>query len=357
MARKKKTTTITEEIPDTADAIDGGEAEFDLLSEDSESLANVLKQFGPATVKIKVSKMTPKGAAYCFSTDEEIDEDFVQANYGGGKYACRIFINGDYKQTIHLTIADRLQPNAPAAQQTSGLEALMREQNAFLTSLLTKVLGAGASATHTPVGELTQAMQTVQQMTGGNRQDTRFEDFMKGLEFARSLEPGANRDWKNDLLDVVRDVAKPIIPIIAGELMSKNGGKQPAQLDAANPNQPVDITNEIRAGIAYLKKKALQNMDVNLVLDWIIGNAADYQQFLHVVLTTDFAKFAALDPEIGNEPYATWFKNLYDGLRSAFTQSNDVDEDTDGNGGDRGNVVDYAPAGDNTKQSSKANSK
>lgn len=353
MPRKKKVTTVTEEIPD---AIETQASEvFDIGEEDA--LARVLEGFGhDAKIKIKVSRVTPKGPSYCFSTDGEIDEDYIQAECGGGSYLCRIFIDGALKKTVPLNIEDRAslstKPQATTAASMENIQLqMMREHNAMMLRLLEKSLGGGGNAT--PVGELTEAMKNVHQMTGGNSQKSEMDTFIKGFEMALKINGnnGGGTDWKSELLDVARDVLKPIAPVVAQHFL-KSGApeQQPMQQQQPQQQQQLQLTDDqirqqLALGIAYLKPKARKGSDPGLWIDLVVENAEEYGPFIHFVLTQDFGEFVKIDAEIANEPLATWFKHFYDGLRSAFTEPDNVDGDSIGADGDKGNVVHDAQFG------------
>jgi hypothetical protein len=107
---------------------------------------------------------------------------------------------------------------------------------------------------------------------------------------------------------------------------------------ANDPN--AQFIAQVQQGITFLKSKIMQGLPVGLALDWIEQNAADYQHIIHAIITQDFAEFAKFDPEIGREPYATWFKSLYDGLRQSFKEATTLDMDSVGNNGD---AIDLEP--------------
>lgn len=349
MPRKKKTTTITEEIPDVLETPEVTEAE---LFPEEETLSQVLEQFGPANVRIKVSKNTLKGPAYCYSTDGDIDEDFIQAEYGGGTYACRIFIDGHFKRKVMLTIADRMNP-ATKPNNTTNVENLqlqmMREHNTMMARLLEKAFGGGNT---TPIVELTDAMARVHTMTGGGGQRNQMDDFLKGFEMALKVNGngGGAPDWKSELLDVARDVLKPVVPILAQQYLKP--AAQPEQTGETMPQAQLTadvIRQQLALGIAWLKPKVLKNADPGLYIDLVVDNAEEYRPFIHFVLTQDFVEFARIDAELASEPYATWFKHFYDGLRSAFAPEDNVDADTGRTDGNAGNLVTHAQFGVDAK--------
>lgn len=350
-ARKKKITTI-EEIPDDAPLLQN-EREMESDAE-MDTLERVLQQFGPGSVKLKISKKTSKGDYYCFSQNEiDVDEDFIQQTYGGGDYSVRIFINGEFKDTVPLKIAEPLNrpnsngPNLPPSSANDNIVVqLIRSQNEFLQNLLQ----SKQAIAPTPVGELASAMKDLGIVPNGGIGEKGIELFMKGLEFAKDLN--GSTDWKSDLFKTIRDV----IPQIGQHLKTL----QPETQQLAPMNDQQKIETMLKSGIAYLKKQAIKGVSPDLYIEWIMSHVDEeqYAYLLRLAVTTEFAEFAKLDAEIGNEVYLGWFKSLYDGLRSAYHEQSagdgEVESDSDGVPGDATNVSGHGAVGTKPNGAGKA---
>lgn len=300
---------------------------------------NILDSVGPGEIKIKILKWGPKGKSYCFSLDGgPVDEDFIQSQFGGGRFQGQIFKNGIYTgNSFELNIADRVASAGGASGGMADLQArMMQQQIDFLKDIILR----NGQQQQTPVGELADALTKVNAMTGGNgggMGEKAVELILKGIELGKAIGGnGKDESWS----DVIREA----LPVV-GEMMQqrKQANGQPrerAQVQAANALPEADHSDVIRQGIAYLKGKAITGRDPGLYVDWMIDNAEEpqYQPILHFILTSEFSALEQIDPEIGKPPYSDFFRSVYDGLRSAFEQQNSMELDTGGPSGDGGNV-------------------
>lgn len=334
MASRKKRTIIEESLPDTP--LDGTAepSEFDVSMEaveDADTLKSVLAQFGETNLVLKILRKSPTGPEFCYQTDS-LDEQFIQQNFGGGDYTVRIFINGLFKHAINIKIANRLVDNHTTVANSTD------RHSEFLEKALLALLGRESPVqnTTTPVGELAQAMTQLHQLNGGggDRSEKMIETLIKGFELGKDLAGGGTGDWKTELIGAV----KHVLPEIMGAYTGMKQGIPPGV--AGNVPVANDPHTMLRAGIAYLKKKAIAGVDPMLFVDFVAANADEeqYQGLIHAVLTKDYADFAAIDPEIGTEPFIQWFKPLYDGIRSAFSPVDPVANDTTGKSGDTADV-------------------
>ena len=330
MPRKKKVTTVTEEIPE--DEVPGTFPAAE-LPDDYELAQSVLSQFGDTGIKIKVSKQGPKGPEYCFST-EELDEDYIQQYFGGGRYVLRIYVNDQFQRSVPLNIADRkMLPNPNGGNQGNDSQnmvlELIRSQNTFLQGLLSNVMTGGGQ--RTPVGELTEAIKTLGFQNGAGGSDKIVEAIFKGMDLA-DRAGGGSKDWKSELFSVLRDVAPGVMDMMKNNQKPNTGGTaQPVQIPASVPITTTDNAPEVaalRQTIGYLKAQCMNQVPVDLIVDWTVSHAGDaqYQFFIGYALNTPFEEIAKLDGEITREPYKPWFESLINGLRSAFTESDTMDD-------------------------------
>ena len=345
MARKK-TVTTTEELPETQ--------EFVLPGTDADNpFADFVKRNPNNNRKFKVSKWEATGTIHLFSTNDAFDEDFLQENYGGGRYLVKGFVDGVKTDEWEFKVADKPNQGSGGRASTSGSgsnasegsESIPRSKTheEFLETMIITMLGnRGNNITQpTPVGELTEAMKNLQGMGGTNGAREYTEGFKAGVEMARNIAGGGGvegEDWKSTLFRTVKEIALPV----ANAISSARGTTLPAQPATESTQVPIptnenELNKMIFDGIQKLKKQCMKGIPVDLVVDWIVTNADDYQEFVRVAFTTDFSTFCKIDPEIANEPYVTWFKLLYDGLRTRFRENYDTNDDSEGDGGDEGN--------------------
>lgn len=287
------------------------------------SVQQIIDSVGAGDVLIKVSKLSRTGAEYCFSTEGEINEDFIQEQFGGGRYLCKIFVNGIYRKPFHLNIAERRKnPDAPHGGMADQTIQFLKEQIADLRSQL-------GNRNSTPVGELADAMLKLQQLSGGGAgaNQSQMEWFMKGLEFARERTTEKGDDWTGIVREAI-PVVTEMMKNTRGIKSDNPGGNPPAQPQRAL-KEP-DTSDLIRDGIAYLKKQALRGIDPILMVDLAAVNADDpkFEPVLHFALSSDVSALAAYDPDVIRPPLSKWFEQFLDGLRQAFTPADNVGMDS-----------------------------
>lgn len=323
---------VERELPETFEADPGEEA-----------VQSIIDGLGPGDIKIKISKWGPKGAAYCFSTDGEIDEDFIQAQFGGGKYTGKIFVDGLFRKAFTLTIADRVSMAASPGAIGDVQVRMMQQQIDFLKDMVIQ----GRSQEKEPITALADVMLKMNQMQQASAQPLPMDTLMKCIELGRTLN-GEGSDWKGTLLEVVRESmpaiqgilsapragARPMIPAESKqEAVQTNGGPTVEQLQA-----------QLKSGIDFLKRKCLAGSDAGLYIDWIVDNreVAPYAQLIHSIVSQPFSSFVQIDSEIAKPPYEAFFTTLYNGIREIFSEPGDVDVDSGKQGG---NPPDSKPNG------------
>lgn len=348
MARKKK--TIIEEDLNEQERTDREGLDPDEIAdiEDAQMLREATAHWGPPTdVQVRVTKLLggDQGTSYCFTTDaESFSEDYLAENFGPGRYSLKLLVNRAYKGTRYLSIAPRLKPANGAMLTPESMQiSMLQQQLQWNQTLLQQLLKAG-NPQHTPMNELAEAVRTVHSLNGGGNgtqpdmMERVISAFMRGLDLGK--DTGGGGDWKSDLVRVVREAVPAIAPAIAsGALMNKNG-----QQPGATPINESEAVL-LQQGIAKLKKMVLMNVDPDLVVDWIQSNAEEYKHILSRIVRVDFAQFCSIDPEIGTEPYVTWFKQVYDGLRSAFQTTFGMVPDSGGPSGDTPDTTSDAKTG------------
>jgi len=327
----KKRTIIDQTIPDSDVPLETGEQPeltFGANSEEEELLAGIKKQFATSAFKIKVYKiMSGKSQpVFCFSSEDSVDEEQLQDTYGGGKYALRVYVDSVLKQTLYIEVADKPAKLNGPIDSSSVQNQMLRDQLTWNQQIVLAMLGkSGPVTAPTPMADIVSAWQVLHQEKPTSSLDSMITLFTKGLELGMDRSGnGGGSDWKTELLRTVRDVAPSLT-----QLIPRNGqpnGEQPAM---PNP-QPVLLPEQVlQQGIDYIKHKIMKGLPVGLALDWIVSNAEDYNQFLQMALSKNFEDFAKIDPELANEPYNSWFRQLLVGLQEHFkaaTQTESEDE-------------------------------
>lgn len=306
--------------------------------EPGEDVAGYLSQFsGVQSFRVKVYKRTQSNKfAFIFSGGTEIDEELVKSKGGPGEYELRVFVNGLRQDTVSIVIESEIGGTsaapALAINEISGGGADVNGLRRHVEFLEKLVLNGGMAQQQSSVSELVEAVKALQ---GLNQGPSPMDLLLKGVELAKEIGVGGggSGDWKSTLIESARDVVKAVGPAMVAKT---TGGEL-----------PVTPETTIRAGIAYLKQRAMAGMPVDLVVDWIIGNANDpqYQPFLTLVFRQDFEKFIELDPELAQEPYLSWFRTLHSGLREAYQNAQVGDDDSVRVQGNVRDIGDNARAG------------
>lgn len=332
MTRKVKTTTVREELPETAvnglDPLPGLEnVTWD--TQEDEILDRIKAQYGEAPIKIKVYKITTGKAnpVFCFESADNVDESTVQESWGGGKYALRFLVEGIIKHTHYIEVADK--PIKPGTSQNpNDIESrMLRENMAFTQNLLLSILGKpNPMQPQTPMAEVVQAYQLIHAQNGNGGGGVSV-DKMIDL-FSRGMEIGAGKsgemDWKTMLLQTVKELAAPAMSIIA-----QSKGVEVTNNNPALQNGVVVPDQVLKEGLAFLKQKIVAGLPVGLALDWVIANAADYQQFISAAMSKSFEDIVRIDNELANEPYNSWLRQFLKMLKEHFTAAATEDESED----------------------------
>jgi hypothetical protein len=338
---RKKTTTVTELLPDVP-ALESlpENPSPDMIDETlelSERLSQIRESLGAAKdgLEIKVYRIQQgKPPAFCFR-DKSVDEEKIQQRCKAGDFLCNVFANGKLLESIEVSIDEAATGASPSGlMQGMTVEQLqiqmLQQQNAQLMNMFSQFLNNQQQNNGAGLTGLVDIITSLKKLSAGPDEAVALKMFEKGVDLASKVS-GVEKSWTTELFETVKDVVKPLAPALMQHL--SNG--QPTQTQQADSMIYPQLTeNRIRQGIAILKQKALQNVPVSLVLDWIISNATDYTEIIRAVVTMDFADIAKLDPDIGTEPLAAWFKTLYDGLRAAYLESATVENDTAGANGD-----------------------
>lgn len=305
----------------------GETSEFDLdlqRADDAATVDQILKEAGIPNV---IYRFYDNDGGYCYSSPD-LDYDRARRETKGGK-SCKlgVFVGGKIIRMVPFPLAP-IDPSTPVPLQASNTGW----DNAFMKELLLKLVEKGNSqpVSGPSLAELTTALKNMDELRG--KQESTMDIFMKGMDFAQSAS--GQTDWKTDLIRTGKD----LIPQVLNTINGFKGGGMPVPIEGS-PQQP-EMPPEaiIKAGIQYLKKKYHSGVEPELIIDWIRFNGEEYESLLRVVLNSEFSDFVKYDPEIGAEPYAPWFKCLFDGLRSAFAEQNSVDNDSGGSVGDASDI-------------------
>lgn len=351
---RKKTTTVTEDLPEfdvntpgqlASTVFPKQEADPEITTYapvDMEEVQAFMQNFGAEPISVKVYRKTNRGNEFCFKcSGSEIDESLIQDNCGGGEFILRMYVNGVKQPDISMLIGQPQQPRSTAANHGTGYSVEGRGTGHDSSDVLREELRDTREMLHTlmlkqshgtPISEIAEAMKTFasmipqQQQNQSSASDKAIEMLIKGLELGRGADAA---DWKTELLRTVKDVAAPVVTGLVQEYRANRNGNGAMLNPNADTQERTEMNQQqmVMQGIAYLKQKALSNMPVELVADWIINSANEpaYQSFIKTVIGVEFSEFVKLDADLSRPPLNGWFQNLHSMLRQAYTQ-NSVEE-------------------------------
>jgi hypothetical protein len=342
--RKKRITTeeFLEEEPARELPIDPR------IGVDDETLDYALKQFDDrGGLELKYYLTQPGGSAFIGGYPDIIPESQLQDWYPqGGKFEVRIYVHGEFRDRRFMMIAPR-PGGMTGGQGDSGIVGLLKEQ---IQMLRDEIRSRPNHAPQSSALELAQAVAAMQQLNGGGNKNDSVETVRLAMELAKMIKGVPETD--DSFMGVVKDVVKESGPGLLQAFMA--GSKNPSMMPPTGLQTPVlpaspeeQITASMKAGIDFLKKKALAGADVGLYIDMAVDNREleTFAPILHAILTQQFEVFASVDPEIGKPPYAEFFRAFYDGLRSAFSPTDSVVELGSGKAGNVADVRDHAKPG------------
>jgi hypothetical protein len=315
---RKKRTIVEETLPDNP-------------SEDTEDITSIV------CVLTKVYKLNSGGKSFCFQTTEPADEVTIQAQYPtGGKFL--VLEYNTMNQVIGTTHID-IEPK-PLAVSSNGngnediRTRMLMEELAFTRNMMLQmingVFSGKSQATATPLGEIAQVMQVMNEMSPKNNP---VDLIIKGMELGVKSNGGA-ADWKAELVSAAKDVLPAVVQTI--------GARQ--QIQGQQPMISTAPAAMIKQGIDWLKPQILTNMSVDLAVGWVIQNAKDplCQQLIGHAIKGDVNTFIQIDSELANEPYLTWFTTAIQLLKDEYAAAQQQGTDTDDNErgtGDRSDVT------------------
>jgi len=312
-----------------------------------ESFSMFRSKFGTEGVTVKIYRRTPRGAQYCFhGAPSEIDEEVVRLYHAKqpyaheeGDYFCRVFVNGEPRDSFPIPIAPQVAmpgmaaPSGGMASDGAVVRALER-----LEQRLTQ------TQEREPLSQLADAMQKLHAMQP--KTELPVDQMLKMFELGRAMNGGGNESEWTPLIKAALENAGPLISGILGGMRnsaSAANGQQLALQPSGGSAMEVPQTDDsmLKLGIGYLKRKCIAGSDPGLYIDIILDNRDDvtYQKLIHRVLNGNFEEFAAIDPEINSAQYVQFFKFIYDGLRSAFTEQNSVVPDSGREAGNKENTA------------------
>lgn len=310
---RKKRTIVEETIPDAA--------------------PEAADEFGSLIVLTKVHKLNGADRAFCFQSDTPVDEVTLQNMYPlGGKFIVTEYNSANELVGNPTVLTIEAKPNAAQPAATGNADdirtRMLMEELAFTRNMMLQMINGVFSnkqgAAGTPLGELAQAMQMLHTIAP---QTNSADLILKGMELGMKAN-GSGGDWKTALVDTAKDIA----PVVVQAFGAARAQAQQGQMTMIQTTPSAML----KQGLDWLKPRIIGGLEVDLAVGWVIQNANDpmCQQLLSHA-AQGIEAFTAVDPEIGNEPYKTWFTTAIVNLRQWYAaQSANQDDNERGNGDD-----------------------
>ena len=295
-------------------------------------------EFGSLIVLTKVHKLNGADRAFCFQSDTPVDEVTLQNMYPlGGKFIVTEYNSANELVGNPTVLTIEAKPNAvqPATGGSSEdiRTRMLMEELAFTRNMMLQMINGVFSkqsqVAGTPLGELAQAMQVIHQISPQNNSA---DLILKGMELGMKAN-GSGGDWKTALVDTAKDIA----PVVVQAFSTARAQQPQGQHTMIATPQAM-----LKQGLDWLKPRIVGGMEVDLAVGWVIQNANDPMcQQLLTHAAQGIEAFVAVDPEIANEPYKTWFTTAIVNLRQWYAaQSADQDDNERGDGDNPDTTVD-----------------
>jgi hypothetical protein len=326
MTQRKKRTIVDEILPD----------EPQRNNNDNDDISDLV------IILSKVYRVNPNGKrSFSFQTSEPVDELMIQDRCpNGGTFS--VFEYNASGEVVNSTSFDieaktiTTLSNSPSSAPDIHVQ-MLQNQLQFAQQMVLQLLG-NRSSESTPMSEIVSAIKDMHSISGGNGKDP-VDLIIKGMELANKANGnGVSGDWKTELITTAREAIGPVLGALSQRPQQPTPGEQ--QMIPASTNTPDVI---VRDAIKWLKGKILFGLTPDLAVDWILqnGNDPQYQPILATALNGTIDNFIAVDSEIGNEPYRTWFTTAIQMIKDAYAEQSANNTDMErGNGNTANNAVD-----------------
>jgi hypothetical protein len=278
----------------------------------------------------KVYKISAGDRAFCFQAFEPVDEVYIQSQVpSGGKFIAIEFNSLNEELARNNFVIEPKTLVRTTGEPSDVRSQMLMDELSFTRNMMLQLInglvnkGSNGATGGTPLGELAQAMTMIHEISPKNNP---VDLIIKGMEIG-SKSVGGGGDWKAELVSA----AKEVLP---GAMQLLNTSRQP-QPQQGQPMITTTPAAELQKGLTWIKGKIIAGMMPDLAVNWVILNANEspYNQILATSIQGTIDNFIALDAEIANEPYRSWFENAIAMLKEWYAeQSNDTHDNERGNG-------------------------
>lgn len=324
MAQRKKRTIIDEVLPEDQQRETNNEADISDI----------------VIVLSKVYRVNTNGKrSFVFQTAEPVDEITIQdRSPNGGSFAVIEFnSSGEVVNTNTFDIEPKAittLPNSPSSASDIHVQ-MLQNQLQFAQQMVLQLLGNRGTES-TPVAEIVSAIKDMHSITGGGGKDP-VDMILKGMELANKAN-GGTADWKTELISTAKEAVGPVLSMLSKQNPPQSQTIPHGETHMIPAKTPETIVNE---AIKWLKGKILFGLTPDLAVDWILqnGNDPQYQPILATAIQGTVDNFIAMDAEIGNEPYRTWFATAIQLIKDAYAEQSANNTDLERGTGNGTNVA------------------
>jgi hypothetical protein len=296
-------------------------------------LTSFVEGLGAENSKVTIYKsdrLNPKPVYMGSVVPSMCSEDFIQREYGEGRYVLR-FLNTEGRHLVSKTLyigpptMAQIQKLTPTpSMQLDGATQLqlevMKEQLQANRELMMELIkgrldGGGGGG----LKDLAAIVDLVRGIVAPPSATSLISDMVGVLK--QGIELGTNGGkGETTMLDLVGEGLKALPGVFA---MLKKAPEPAPPNTMAVQNQPATVDGSadlLRRGITYLKLQVKRGHPVEHYIEAIVLNLDDpnYAVFTDC-LDWPFDKFVELDPEIGGALYRGWFEKLFLGLKNELS--------------------------------------
>lgn len=323
------------------------------IETEEEDLLQVLRGTGSSEATIKIFKYENYPTKPAYIEDVELSvltsgtlEKFIKDKFGSGSYQVRAFVDGKWLKggvrTIHI-FGDKVEVASPTAkngdsdmwkfmmtqQQTSSdrMMALMQNSNQTMMQVFSAIVSgtkpldltgiAALMQTLKPAGTMNETLDMVTRVVdltakfgGGGGEKEEADPMMMmlgaGLDLIKGRALGAGSPPPQQPQPGAPAAAAPQPP-----------AQQPPQQNPAAWSEQQVLEERLKF-LEQLKKKAALGKDAAEWADYIEDNQDEavcvwlLQMVRQHPWETIAAALTQTDPQLGQEPYLSWFSQLYD---------------------------------------------
>lgn len=305
--------------------------------------------------QLRVYRLTKNNAeeSYLETIDSaELEElaDKLRDKYKGGFFRVKLLQNGRFFKKIDYRVEPPIENVArETSPELSAIAQILKNQQASIDNLLQRITTPPAQILppSDPFSMMEKSLAMVASIAGIRRNDAPqtnvMEMFMKGLEFAKELNPSDREPGMTDIVTkLIETIGPAIAPALQGAIAARTAKPQPrvAPPPVAPVNHPIPQTAPISETVepiatqqenqqaqqflsqmAFLVNAAKNNHDPYNYVGFIIENAPPNLIDTIVKTPNIVEQFGARIPDV--LIYKGWFDELIDAIRQSVLETGD----------------------------------